>query len=214
MSPDVQTFLNNCKTIDRIISTTCEDASEMYMACIGDAFVFEETPKLFTFVVTDDDSIPRTLKIIVSVELMREFGQPPIQELIAAANRYKFKNIENNIYFLHPEIKDSIILRGHEINPIKNPPISVTNLVQAIRNLPMVESASAHRIIDPKIKENLNCDNPIIINWKHTEIPRTINTQETHEHPYDEYPIILTKQEYMNPALFGDIISRIANSGI
>jgi hypothetical protein len=122
-----------------------------------------EIPKLLTFIVADDDNIPRTLKIVVSVELMREFGQPPTQELIAAANRYKTKNIENNIYFLHPEIKDSIVFRGYEINPIKNPPITVTNLVQSIRDLPMVESVSAHKIVDTQIKEQLQCNNPIII---------------------------------------------------
>jgi hypothetical protein len=211
MLSDLQKFLDNCKTIDRILSTDYEDASELHMACIGDAFTFEEIPKLLTFVVADDDNIPRILKIVVSVELMREFGQPPIQELIATANRYKTKNIENNVYFLHPEIKDSIVFRGHEINPIKNPPITVTNLVQSIRDLPMVESVSAHKIVDSKIKEQLQCNNPIIINWKHTEFTRTINVDGNAEHLVDEYPIFLTEKEYKNPALFGDILKKISN---
>ena len=207
MSQDIQKFLDNCKTIQRIIDVTIEDAHDTHMDQIASAFTFEEHPKLFKFIVTDDNGIPRSLKIIVPVDIIKAFNyMPPIDELIIGANRHNIIDIGEKIYFIRPDIKDSVLLEGYEINPITNPPNTLVNLLQTIRDLPTVRSAEAHRITDPVLKQEANCRNPIVIEFRLNDIHDTIRTNS---HINDRITLVVPETKYINPAFFPSIILEI-----
>ena len=209
MTTNLQRFLDNCKTMDRIVSVEVEDAHDLHMDHIADAYTFAEHPQLFRFKVTCDNGNPRAVNIVIPLEMLEEFDRPPIHELIAAANRHNVVSLENHIYFLRPDVKDSVCFRGHELNPIQSPEEPLATLMTMIRNLPNVESAEVYKVVDPAIHKEADCEDAVIINAHITGLPYKDIIRADTDLCSDSFQITLPKHAYSDSTKFPNLMANI-----
>jgi hypothetical protein len=206
MLPEVKRFLDNCKKIDRIVNVTVEDAQELHLDHIADAYAFDDHPQLFKFTILCDAGEERAVNIVVPIEILQKFDSPPMDELIAAANRHTVVDLTAKTYFLRPDVLDSVCFRGHEINPMQDIPEPLANILARIRQIPTVESAEVYRVVDPVIHDMANCSNAVIINCAISNVPYKDIIRAGTDLRSDSYQTTLPERAYMDPEHLEGII--------
>ena len=210
----LETFLSGCRAQPKIIDALAEEPTDVMLAQISGSYKLSQKPTLFRFVVESDNGTPQHIHIIVPYEIWSKIPYAPVDQLLLAANRFHVTG-RPELFFLRPDIVDSVCLQGHEIDPIKDPSPELTTLLNRLNDVKNVEAVRAYKIVDPEILAKANCDHAVHITCDLNElagarIDELNNLTDTVE---DRYEVVLPQSIYNDTDMHDNVID-LANEFI
>jgi hypothetical protein len=208
----LETFLSGCRAQSRIISVTAEEPTAVMMAQIQGSYSLAQKPTLFRFVVESNAGTPQDINIIVPWEIWSRISYAPVDQLLLAANRFDVTG-KPELFFLRPDIVDSVCLKGHEIDPIKGAAPELKQLVDQLKQLKNVENVQAYRIVDPDILDQAGCDRAVTIICDLHELTsaRIDELNNLTDQEDDRYGVVVPESVYLDPEKHQGIVDT-ANS--
>lgn len=158
----LETFLANCRAQPKIVSVTAEEPTSVMMAQFEKSFTLSQKPTLFKFVVESNNGTPQQVNIIVPYEIWSNIEHAPVDQLLMAANRFAVTNLPR-LFFLKPDVVDSVELLGHEIDPIKAPSANLASLLSKLKQIDGVGATYAYKIVDPAILSKVGDTNAVYV---------------------------------------------------
>lgn len=201
--PKLDAYIEMCKSSDRIVDVVASEPSDTIIQQINGAFILKDKPVFFTFTVKNSDGVDITMFIVIPIELFDE--PPPISEILIGADRFSIYQPQG-VYFIRPDIKDSICLRGISLKPMSELSDNLKALLEGISKLDKVESAFAHSIIDPALLIESGHTNAISVEVSIVDITSARWPLETN---HDVVSIILPIQVYEDVTQHDNIINTI-----
>lgn len=203
----LETFLSGCRAQPKIVSVTAEEPTAVMMAQIESSYTFVQKPTLFKFVVESDNNTNQTIDIIVPYEIWSTIPYAPVDQLLLAANRFDVTG-RPELFFLRPDIVDSVCLQGHEIDPIKNPSAELTSLLEQLRQVDNVEDVQAYNIVDPDILEFAGCASAVYVvcDIKDLAGARIDALNNLADQLEDRYEVIVPQAVYQDVDRHADVV--------
>lgn len=211
---ELETFLANTNAQPRVLEAIAQEPTDVMMAQISNSYTFSQKPTLFKFVVESDNGTSQLINIIVPYEIWSKIPHAPVDQLMLAANRFD-QTGRPGLFFLRPDIVDSVPLNGHEIDPIKNPTPALAELLNKLRQIKNVENVQAYKIVDPELLYKANDDRAVYISCDLHELAgaRIDELNNLTDQVEDRYEVVLPESVYDDPAQHQNVID-VANSFI
>lgn len=211
---ELETFLANTNARPRVLNATAEEPTDVIMAQISNSYTFVQKPTLFRFVVESDNGTAQHINIVVPYEIWSKIPYAPVDQLMMAANRFD-QTGKPGLFFLRPDIVDSVPLNGHEIDPIKNPGPELVELLDKLRQIKNVEGVQAYRIVDPELLAQAGDTNAVYISCDLNELAgaRIDELNNLTDQVEDRYQVVLPQSVYNDRTLHQNVVD-IANNFI
>ncbi len=203
----LETFLSGCRAQPKIISVVAEEPTSVMLAQIESSYTFVQKPTLFRFVVESDNSTNQNINIIVPYEIWSKIPHAPVDQLLLAANRFDVTG-RPELFFLRPDIVDSVCLQGHEIDPIKTPTAELTALLAQLKQIDNVEDVQAYTIVDPEMLDFAGCTSAVYVvcDIKDLAGARIDALNTLADQLEDRYEVIVPQAVYQDTARHADVV--------
>lgn len=210
----LETFLSGCRSQPKVVDVTAEEPTAVMMAQITSSYSFAQTPTLFKFVVESDNNTNQDINIIVPWEIWSTIPYAPVDQLLLAANRFDVTG-KPELFFLRPDIVDSVCLQGHEIDPIKTPTAELTALLSKLKQINNVEDVQAYAIVDPDMLKFAGCTSAVYVvcDIKDLAGARIDALNNLADQLEDRYEVIVPQAVYQDTTRHEDVV-RVANESI
>lgn len=208
MTPDLQKFLDICKTIPEIINVTVEDPTDLMMAQVKGSFELSQLPVVVRFTIKDSAGNPQPVESVIPYEILNKFKDLPISELVNAADRHSVEPADG-LRFTHPDGSGSYPLAGHEWVEADVPELD--NLIEKLKALPNVCDVTIHNVIDPEIIKTTSFDNALRFIITVDDITHLhINEKDHYAHDYANF--VVAKEIYLDETTHDSIINNVIAS--
>lgn len=208
ISKNLQKYIDLCRNTNQFLSVTVSEPTDAMLGQISDAYTFTTKPTLFKFILKNSIGIEELISIIVPIEVWSSMKLPPIEEFRTVVDRFIKYPSSGCTLFIKPDTKESIPLHGYSIVPISDPSVELIDLLDTISKITDIELVTAHKVIDPKLLLNANCNNAIAINIDINEVSKNIHIDQN-DHDYDKIVIILPESAYNDRTMHNSIINNI-----
>jgi hypothetical protein len=209
MTPDLQKFLDICKTIPEIINVTVEDPTDLMMAQVKGSFELSQLPVVVRFTIKDSAGNPQPVESVIPYEILNKFENLPVSELVNAADRHSVMPSTDALRFTRPDGSGSYPLAGHEWVEADIPELE--GLLTKLKELPNVSDATIHNIVDPEIINQTEYDNAIRFIISIEDLTHAhLNDKDDYHH--DHFRFILPKEIYLDESAHESIIANVATN--
>lgn len=201
---ELEKFIQGCQTIEQLVYVTAHEPTPLQMAQINSAYELDPAPTLFKFCVKDSQGAPQTFEIIVPYAIWSTVPHPPVEELLAAAERCRTVP-QTHTFFLLPDRVDSVPLLGHELRPMPVPGFTLNKLLERLRGLACVEGVEAYKIVDPDLLNKAGCSDAVVIKIDVEDLTRA-RMDQIGDVDDDEIQLVIGRSSYDNEENHDNII--------
>ena len=175
ITPDLQAFINKCKSINKINDILVEELTDIIKLQITSKdYTLSKDPTWFKFLVQDYLGGVQRVNVIVPYEIWSNpnTATGAAEHLYLQADRYAdmgdhceldtciFCNSTHAEYllFLRPDTQRVVTLCGREMDPISYPSENLEILKKKIEENPRFSKVTVHNIVEPSILEQMGED--------------------------------------------------------